>query len=184
MTIIAKRPYFYMIKKVLILMSFPTLFFSCTSYEQFHFITEEFEIPSKVFRSDFTQTWQAVLQIMRKYDLEITNQEAGVIKTRWIDNTLELNFADSFGSSDSVKAARFKVVVNVVKGFRANREVSKVTVYKRQMIEQDFLQGWKVVRTDGILEDSILYRIEKLLSIDERLKKIEDQKAKEAEMSF
>ncbi len=157
---------------------------SCSSYEQFRYITEEFEIPNKVFRFDYNQTWLAVLQVMKKYNLELTNQEAGVIKTRWQDNTLEVNFADSFGSSDAVKAARFKLIVNVVKGFRSNKEVTKVTVYRRQMIEQDFLQGWKVIPTDGILEKTILYRIDRNLKIAAKLKQIEEQKAKELEANF
>lgn len=157
---------------------------TCSSYEQFRYITEEFEIPNKVFKNDYNQAWLAVLQVMKKYNLELTNQEAGVIKTRWIDNTLEVNFADSFGSSDAVKAAKFKLIINVVKGFRSNREVSKITVYRRQMIEQDFLQGWKVIPSDGILEKTILYRIERNLRIAEKLKKIEDQKAKELEANF
>jgi len=160
------------------------LFGGCASYDQFRYVTEEFEIPSKVFNADYAQTWQAVLQIMAKYDLELKNQEAGVIKTRWIDNTLEVNFADSFGGNDSVKAARFKLILNVVKGFRGNSEVSKVTIFKRQLVEQDFLQGWKVVPTDGILEQSLLYRVERLLAIDKKLKSIEQEKAKEIEASF
>ncbi len=154
---------------------------SCSSYEEFRYITEEFEIPSEVFNHDYVQAWQAVLEIMKKYDLELQNQEAGVIKTRWIDNTLELNFADSFGSSDSVKAARFKLIVNVVKGFKGTREVSKVTVFKRQMVEQDFLQGWKVIRSDNILEQTILYRIKQVLDREAKLRKIEEQKARELE---
>lgn len=167
-----------------VLLALLPLISGCQSYRQFQYITEEFEIPSKVFKSDYAQTWQAVLQVMKKYDLETQNQEAGVVKTRWIDNTLELNFADSFGSSDSVKAAKFKVVLNVVKGYRGGREVSKVTVFRRQMVEQDFLQGWKVIPSDGILEKGILYRIERILAIDRRLKKIEEEKAKEAEAAF
>ncbi|MFT6068229.1 MAG: hypothetical protein ACJAT2_002943 [Bacteriovoracaceae bacterium] len=157
---------------------------SCSSYKQFQYVTEEFEVPTKVFKSDYAQTWQAVLQVMKTYDLEVTNQESGVIKTRWIDNTLQLNFADSFGSSDAVKAAKFKLIINVVKGFRGTREVSKVTVFRRQMVEQDFLQGWKIIRSDGIMEKSIIYRVERELKIDNRLKAIEEQKAKEAESSF
>jgi hypothetical protein len=160
------------------------LFGSCASYDQFRYMAEEFEIPSKVYRADFNQTWQAVLQIMKKYELALQNQEAGVIKTRWIDNTLETNFSDSFGSSDSIKSARYKLVLNVVKGYRGTREVAKVTVFKRQMVEHDFLQGWKVIPTDSILENTILYRIERLLAIDEKLKAIEDKKSKEAEKNF
>ena len=152
---------------------------SCASYEKFRQITEELEIPARVYRADYNQTWQAVIQVMRKYDIAQQNQEAGFIKTRWMDNTLEVNFADSFGSSDSVKAAKYKLVVNVVKGFRASREVSKVTIYKRQLMEQDFLQGWKEVSTDGIAEKTLLYRIERLIATDNKLKEIDKAREKE-----
>lgn len=160
------------------------LFSSCSSYKEFQYITEEFEIPSRMFRSTYAQAWQAVLQIMQKYDLAIQNQEAGVIKTRWIDNTLQMNFADSFDGRDSVKSAKYKLVINVIKGFRAAREVAKVTVYKRQMIEKDFLQGWKIVRSDGIMENTILYRIERVIMIDNKLKEIEEKRNEEIEENF
>lgn len=157
------------------------VFFSgCASYEKFRQVTEELEIPSKIYKADFNQAWQAVISVMRKYDIAQQNQEAGFIKTRWMDNTLEVNFTDSFGSSDAVKAAKFKVIVNVVKGFRTGREVSKVTIYKRQLVEQDFLQGWKEVSTDGILEQTLLYRIERLIAIDNKLKQIDKAREKEA----
>ncbi|MFA5584873.1 MAG: hypothetical protein WDA09_11735, partial [Bacteriovoracaceae bacterium] len=74
------------------------------------------EVPSRIFRADYNQTWQAVIQVMRRYDIAQQNQEAGFIKTRWMDNTLEVNFNDAFGSSDTVKAAKYKLVINVVKG--------------------------------------------------------------------
>jgi hypothetical protein len=146
---------------------------SCASYEKFRQITEEMEIPSKVYRADYNQTWQAVIQVMRRYDIAQQNQEAGFIKTRWMDNTLEVNFADSFGSSDAVKAARYKLVVNVVRGFRSSREVTKVTIYRRQLMEQDYLQGWKEALTDGIVEKTLLYRIERLIATDNKLKEID-----------
>lgn len=176
---------FYKLKNQLLLGSFFIFFLvSCSSYEQFRYITEEFEIPQKVFKHDYNQTWLATLQVMNKSNLELSNQEAGIIKTKWIDNTLEVNFADSFGSKDAVKAAKFKLILNIVKGFRGRKEVTKVTVYRRQMVEQDFLQGWKVIPSDGILEKTILYRIGRNLSIAAKLRKIEEKKAKEIEENF
>jgi hypothetical protein len=157
---------------------------SCASYDQFVKITKDFEIPTKVFKSDFTQTWAAVVSVMKKYDIEQQNQEAGVIKTRWMDNTLEVNFADSFGSNDRVKAAKFKLLVNVIKGFRYGREVTKVSVYKRQIVEQDFLQGWKEVDKDLILEKTLLYRINRFLNIDNKLEEIQKKKEKEQIKKF
>lgn len=172
------------ILRSLLLCAFVLSVSACSSYKKFQYLSEEFEIPSQIFKADFNEAWQAVVKVMKKYDLAYHNQEAGVIKTRWIDNTLELNFADSFGKNDSVKAAKFKIVLNIVKGYRGSREVSKVTVYKRQLVEQDFLQGWKEVPTDGIVERTILYRIEREIEINNKLKAIEEQKSKEAEEAF
>ena len=157
---------------------------SCSSYENFKSITEDLEIPSQVYRADYNKVWQEVMKISNKYGLELYNQDAGIVKTRWEDNTLELNFADSFGTTDSIKAARFKLIINVSKGYRGTKEVAKVTVFKRQQIERDFLQGWKVIKTDGILEKSILYRLERALAIEAKLQAIEDKKTKEAEKNF
>ena len=154
-------------------------FSGCANYEKFRQVTEELEIPSKIYKADFNQTWQAVIQVMRKFDIAQQNQEAGFIKTRFMDNTLEVNFADSFGAGDAVKAAKFKLVVNVVKGFRSSREVTKVTIYKRQLVEHDFLQGWKEVTPDGIMEKTLLYRIERLIATDNKLKEIDQAREKE-----
>jgi hypothetical protein len=121
---------------------------------------------------------------MKKFDLSLKNQESGVIKTHWIENTNELNFSDSFGSSDAVKSAKFKITVNVVRGYRTTREVSKITIMKRQLIEQDFLQGWKEIPSDGIQERTLLYRIKKYIDIDNKLKAIEKQKEQEQLKNF
>lgn len=164
--------------KIYLLISILFLVSGC-SYEKFRLVTEENDIPSRIYKADFNQTWQAVIQVMRKFDIAQQNQEAGFIKTRWMDNTLEVNFADAFGSSDAVKAAKFKMVINVVKGYRAGREVSKVTIFRRQLLEQDFLQGWKENPTDGITERTLLYRIERLIAIDNRLREIDKAREKE-----
>ena len=158
--------------------------FGCSSYDQFKHLSEEADTPAKIFQSDFNQSWQSVLKVMSRYDLEIKDQDSGTIKTKWIDNTLEVNFADSFGSNDSVRSAKFKIIISVTKGFRSGREVSKVTIYKRQMIEQDFLQGWKTIPTDAIQENVILYRIGRNLTIDQKLKKIEEARSREAEANL
>lgn len=156
----------------------------CASYEKFRQITEELEMPSKIYRADYNQTWQAVISVVKKYAIAQQNQEAGFVKTRWEDNTLELNFSDSFGSNDAVKAARFKLVINVVKGYRSSQEVTKVTVYKRQLVEQDFLQGWKEVPTDGILERTLLYRIGRIVENDNKLREIDKAREKEQLQNF
>lgn len=163
----------YTLISVLMLLS------SCASYEKYQQITEELEIPAEIFKADFNQAWQAVLQVMQRFDVAFQNQEAGKIKTRWMDNTLEVNFADSFGSNDKVKAAEFRLLVNVSEGYSYGRKVTKVTIYKRQRVENDFLQGWKQVPSDNIQEKTLLYRIGVWIDMDNKLKEID--KAKETE---
>jgi len=157
---------------------------SCANYEKWKHITEELEMPSQIFKSEFNQSWQGLLQVMKKYDIAQQNQEAGIIKTRWVDNTDEINFQNSFSKSDKIKAARFKLTINVVRGYRYSREVTKITVYKRQMIEQDFLQGWKEEPSDTILEKTILYRIGQLIKIDNKLKEIDKAREKKQLENF
>ncbi|MEX0799403.1 MAG: hypothetical protein WEB87_06305 [Bacteriovoracaceae bacterium] len=153
---------------------------SCASYENFRQITEELELPSKMYKADYNQTWQAVIQVMKRFDISYQNQEAGKIKTRWMDNTLQVNFTDAFGSADAVKAAEFMLQVNVAEGYSYGRKVTKVTFFKRQRVENDFLQGWKEVPTDGIQEKTLLYRIGQLIENDNQLKKMD--KAREEEL--
>ena len=168
----------------LIQLAIPWMLISCASYEKFQRMHRELEIPSEIFKSDFNQTWQAVIQVMKNYEIKDQNQEAGVIKTRWMDNTLEYNFSHSFEKRDAIKAAKFKLVINVVKGYRFNQEVSKVTIYRRQLIEQDFLQGMKETPSDGIDEKIVLYRIKRLIEIDNELKRIDKAKEQEQLKNF
>ena len=93
----------------------------CASYKEFAYLTEEFEIPSKLFKHGYAETWQAVGKVMQKYDIAVQDQESGLFKTRWQPNTLEVNFTDSFGDKDAIKAAKFKLVINVIKGYRGSR---------------------------------------------------------------
>ena len=72
--------------KTIKLLFLVTLLLNCTSYEQYKKITEELEIPTQVFSSDFNQSWAAVIQVMKRFDLAYTNQEAGKIKTRWMSS--------------------------------------------------------------------------------------------------
>jgi len=170
--------------KLQLLWIFFTIFLnSCSSYKEFEHLSRDVEIPQTTFRATFIEGWTALKKVITQMDLnvDVNNQEAGLIKTNWNDNTIQMNFADSFGGNDAVKEAKYKLIVNVIKGFRSSREVTKITIYKRQMINEDFLQGWKVVPSDRIQEETMLYRIGQVLKIQNQLKKIDEQKRKAEE---
>ena len=142
---------------------------SCSSYEQFAKLNKEVEVPNALFNADFNQVWTATVTVMKEYEIETQNQDAGIIKTRWTDNTIEMNFQDAFGSSDRIKSAKFKLAVAVNKGGTEARPQIKVFIIKKQMVEQDIFQGWKETDNDYILEKILLYRIQRVLKIDKIL---------------
>lgn len=144
---------------------------SCTSYDQFQQIMEESSIPSVVLTASFEETWLATLKVVEQYPIEITNKEAGSINTDWIDNTYEINFTEAFNST-TIKSSRFKLIINVHKGYSPDSKMTKVGIYKRQFIEQDFLQGWKEIPSDRILEKTLIHRLKRIIAIDRMLKEI------------
>lgn len=156
---------------------------SCSSYKEFEHLSRDVEIPALTFRATFIDSWTALKKVITQMDLDvdINNQEAGIIKTNWNENTMQMNFADSFGGKDAVKEAKYKLIINVIKGFRGGREVTKVTIFKRQMVNEDFLQGWKIVPSDRIQEDTMLYRVGQVLKIQNQLKRIDEEKRKAEE---
>lgn len=167
------------ITRLLLLIS--TLFTGCSSYEKFKKQADDFEIPSMTYKVDANKVWSAVVSevgnLMKRSsgDIDHQSQDAGVIKTKWIDNTAEMNFSDSFGSDDKIKSAKYQLVVTVSAIGKGIAESSKVTIYKRQLIENDMFQGWKEIDNDYILEKTLLYRIKRVLDMDLALEKLQKE---------
>jgi hypothetical protein len=72
---------------------------------------------------------------------------------------------------------RFRLVL--AKGFFEGKPSVRVTVQKEQQYQRDVLEGWKNQETDGIQENSLLYRIGKVIEYRIRLQKIENQKIRQ-----
>lgn len=156
---------------------------SCSTYQQFQRLMEEADVPTEIIEGNYPAVWQAALKVLN-FPMIIKDEDTGIIKTDWVDNTREVNFSDSFGSSDAIKGARYKLIVNLVAGNMGNKEFTKIRILRRQFIEHDFLQGWKEIPTDGILEKTLLYRIKRLVQIDTTLKELERKKQEKELNSF
>ena len=170
------------LQKTFVLLTFFCLT-GCTSYDHFKNVSRDYELPSQVFRTNYEMTWSAIKNIIDTYNysLEVSNRASGLWKTRWVDNTLEMNFSNSLKRGSGYKAAKFKLIINVVKGYRTEREVTKVFISKRQLVQKDLLQGWKVISSDQILEKTLLYRLKRILLIEKKLEVLEKRKSKEVE---
>lgn len=121
-----------------------------------------------------------MLDALKHSRLDVTNREGGFIQTRWTENTAERNFVDSFGGADSVLKAQYRFKVTVAKSFYNGKPAIKVTVQKDQLVQRDVLEGWQPVETDSIEENTLLYRIGRLIFIKIKLAKIEEEKTEKA----
>lgn len=132
---------------------------------------------TRLYLTDFNTCWQSTLEALKKNRLDISNREGGMILTKWSDNTADKNLVDSFGAADAYLKAQSRFKVTLSKGFYNGRAAIKVTVLREQLIQKDVLEGWKPTPTDGIEENTLLYRIGRLIAIKLKMTKLEEQKA-------
>lgn len=135
---------------------------------------------TRVYLTDFNTAWQSVLDSLKSSRLDVSNREGGFIQTKWTENTAEKNFVDSFGNADSYLKAQYRFRVSVAKGFYNGSPSVKVVVQKEQLVQRDVLEGWRPIESDTIDENTLLYRIGRLIWIRMRLAQIEEEKTKRA----
>lgn len=135
---------------------------------------------SRIYFTDFNVAWQSALDALKASPLDVSNREGGFIQTRWIDNTSEKNFSDSFGSAKSYLKAQYRLKLSVAKGFYNGRPTIKITTLKEQLVQNDVLDGWRAKETDGIDENTILYRVGRIIYIKMKIAKLEEEKTRKS----
>jgi hypothetical protein len=129
------------------------------------------KIPQKVFLYQYSRVWRAVFHELKKYEFVYVNKVLGQIKTRWIDDTHAHSLVWLEGEKE-VHAARFNLLVYIKKVIFGGHQAAKVILYKRQQMIVGDSYFWKSYPSDGLFEDVLFYRIERLLRLDDKLKMI------------
>jgi len=135
---------------------------------------------NRVYLTDFNIAWQSVLDALKSSRLDVSNREGGFIQTKWTENTAEKNFTEAFGGADAYLKSQYRFRVTVAKGFFNGRPSIKVAVQKEQLIQRDVLEGWKPIESDSIEENTLMYRIGRLILIRMKLAELERAKTKRA----
>ncbi len=142
------------------------------------------QVLSRIFRTDLNTAWQGVLSSLKSSPLDISNRESGFIRTKWIDNTSHRNFIDTIGLGQRYLKAQYRFRVSVAKGFYQGRPSVKIAVQKEQLVKNDVLEGWRRLNTDVIDENTLLYRIGRIIYIQMKIASIEEKKTQEAVEDF
>lgn len=137
--------------------------------------------PSRIFLTDYSTAWNAALEAVSagRDVVRVNNRESGIIETNWINNTESRNFLDVFSNEDFFLQMRYKLQVQVREGKKNDQQAVMVRVLKQQQRQNTFLGGWMDVESDGLEESVYLYRIGRLVAIQQFT---EDQQEKQKEI--
>jgi hypothetical protein len=122
--------------------------------------------PAKVFESSFEEVWKATQLAMAKYPVRVNTMDSGILETDFVK-------ADKFfhdpAEAKSKPGLRYKITVRIVKGKVSKKNATKVTVLKSAELQSDFFSGYQAAPSNGLEEQSILYRIGRHLTMDKML---------------
>ncbi len=134
------------------------------------------QIFSRIFLTDYNTAWGSVLEALKSSPLEVSNRDSGFIRTKWVDNTSDRNLFESFGQGRAFLKAQYRFRVSVGKGFFEGEQSVKVAVQREQLVQSDVLEGWRPVISDSIEENTLLYRIGRIIFIRTKINKMEEEK--------
>ena len=86
---------------ILLLLGLPVFSGCSTAYRQSVGATRE-QAFNRIFLTDRTTAWIAVTEALKSFRLDVSNEKAGFIQTRWTDNTADKNAADPIGGTGAV----------------------------------------------------------------------------------
>jgi hypothetical protein len=123
---------------------------------------------SQLYRADFDQIWRNIQLAMRRYPVRVNNIDAGILETDYIK-------ADKLFSMPSETpprpGVRYKIIVRGIKGSVEGKPAVEVKLQKIVEMQENFFEGFRTVPSDGLEEQTILYRIGRYLEIDQMLGK-------------
>jgi hypothetical protein len=138
---------------------------------------EPTEYVTRIYLTDFNVGWQSILDALKHSPLDVSNREGGFVQTKWTDNTAERNFVEAFGNQDVALKAQYRFRVSIAKGFYNGQPSVKIQVSKEQLVERDILEGWHPIGDeDKVDENTLLYRIGRLIYMKMKLALLEEQK--------
>jgi hypothetical protein len=124
---------------------------------------------TKVIPGDADEIWRAIQKAMVQYPIQVNNSDQGVIETDVIK--AENAWQAPFEKKKEKRNLRYVLKVNVVKGRVKNQNSSRVTISKVAALERDFFSGESKLPSDGLEERTLLYRIERELTLERSLRK-------------
>jgi hypothetical protein len=126
----------------------------------------------QVYIANFDSVWLATQKALAAYPMRVNNMDLKILETDYIKSNRYWNppHIAKLGSGD-----KYKLVVKVMEGEIDGKGAQKVSVAKEVYRQKDFFAPKNRIPSTGLEERSLLYRIERELTIEKALDKAQKQ---------
>ncbi|PIU01005.1 MAG: hypothetical protein COT74_00405 [Bdellovibrionales bacterium CG10_big_fil_rev_8_21_14_0_10_45_34] len=119
---------------------------------------------TELIAADFDSVWRAAQIALEKYPIEVNDMDAGVIKTSVIKGTQI--WASPHETDRDRSGLRSVVTIRVIKGkLSVGKPACQINISKKVWGERGFLDSSQSLKSDGLEEAAILYRIKRELLV-------------------
>lgn len=137
---------------------------------------------TRIYTGNYDQIWLATLKALGDYPLKISNKDVGKIHSEVINgpyNDLVFAYPDPI---ELPERFRYSLKLNFAK-FETDtrRPLVRIRVIKELERYQDFYTGWVPYPSDGLEEKVLLYRVEHVLRMEEKIAKAVEEEQDAAE---
>lgn len=156
-------------RKIILILFSIILLNSCVGIQENEQIETRFGPREQIFYSDFPSVWRATQLALASYPIRVNNMDLGILDSEEIKG-----FRAWTPPHQKKKTGGFTYNLNVrvVKGSIEGKDATKVSIVKNIEVQKDFFSNSKKLPSDGLEEQTILYRIGREIQIDKGIQKL------------
>lgn len=141
-----------------------------TSFLLCFFITSpsSAEVYTRAFAAKRETVWKGILIALSKYPLDKNSQESGEITTSKIPDG-EIFKPHNYKANLNLE---YQLFINLEKRRYKGKKIIFVRIEKKSVEKGDFIKQAQEIKSDGIEEQVILYRVAREVKIDRHVEKI------------
>ena len=118
---------------------------------------------SAVYPNSFSSVWSATLKVLKDYPIEVEIRESGEIKTKEIKGYSIWEPPDGSVKNKDSRVYRLSILLEKGSGALGSAPATRVNVMKNEFENQDFIMQNISIKSNGLEESLILYRIQREL---------------------
>lgn len=118
----------------------------------------------RIFFADYDQVLQAARKALIRYPIQTDDSDSGVLETEYIKGTE--GFISPGQKRQPTAGLRYQLLFTFIKGKTRGKDSVRVSVQKKIEVQRDFFSDLEEIKSDGLEEEVILYRMNREILIE------------------